>query len=162
MDKFEEYKLFVEDTARFSDRRQTVNNIYVVVNSIILSAMAFLVKDAGLDHLWRSIVIMLVMIVGIIICLQWDRLILRYKRLIGFRFDELRIMEDSPEMDKSHKMYHQEDKLFPRDSLGKIIPGEGLNISDRERWLPRIFICIYSIFIVTSIILLISPFKVNC
>jgi len=31
MDKFEEYKLFVEDTARFTDRRQTVNNIYVVL-----------------------------------------------------------------------------------------------------------------------------------
>jgi len=38
MDKFEEYKLFVEDTARFTDRRQTVNNIYVAVNSIILGA----------------------------------------------------------------------------------------------------------------------------
>jgi hypothetical protein len=25
-DKFDEYKLFVEDTARFSERRQTVNN----------------------------------------------------------------------------------------------------------------------------------------
>ena len=39
MDKFEEYKLFVEDTARFTDRRQTVSNIYVAVNSIILSAI---------------------------------------------------------------------------------------------------------------------------
>ena len=33
--KFEEYKLFVEDTARLSDRRQTISNIYVTVNSIL-------------------------------------------------------------------------------------------------------------------------------
>ncbi len=155
MDKFEEYKLFIEDTARFSDRRQTVNNIYVAVNSIILSAMAFLIKDAGLDHLWRTIVIISVMIAGIVICLQWDRLILRYKRLIGFRFNELRNMEDSPGMVDSHKMYHHEDKLYPRDSHENIIPGEGLNISDRERWLPRIFICVYTIFIISCIILLV-------
>lgn len=120
----------------------------------------FMAKDAGLDHLWRTIGIILVMIAGIVICLQWGGLILRYKRLIGFRFNELRIMEDSPEMADGHKMYHQEDKLYPRDSHGKIKPGEGLNISDRERWLPGIFICVYAVFIITSIILLIyQPYK---
>ena len=34
-DKFEEYKLFVDDTARFTERRQTVSNIYVGVNSLL-------------------------------------------------------------------------------------------------------------------------------
>jgi hypothetical protein len=35
-DKFEEYKLFIEDTARFSERRQTVTKTYITVNSAIL------------------------------------------------------------------------------------------------------------------------------
>ncbi|MCP4366804.1 MAG: hypothetical protein GY797_01630, partial [Deltaproteobacteria bacterium] len=54
MDKFDEYKLFVEDTGRFIANRQGVNNIYVAVNSIVLSASAFMVKD--IDFLvarWR-------------------------------------------------------------------------------------------------------------
>jgi hypothetical protein len=46
VDAFEEYKLFVEDTARFTDRRQTVTNICVTINSVLLSAVALLVKDA--------------------------------------------------------------------------------------------------------------------
>lgn len=47
VDKFEEYKLFIEDTARFSERRQNVGSTYIAVNSIILSAIAFPVKDSG-------------------------------------------------------------------------------------------------------------------
>lgn len=47
-DKFEEYKFFIDDTARFSERRQKVGSTYVAVNSIILSAIAFLVKDSEL------------------------------------------------------------------------------------------------------------------
>jgi hypothetical protein len=53
-DVFEEYKLFVEDTARFTERRQTVNNTYVAVNSIILSAIALLVKDVSANGCPRS------------------------------------------------------------------------------------------------------------
>lgn len=156
INKFEEYKLFIEDTARFSDRRQTVNNIYVAVNSIMLCAMAFFAKDARLDHYWQAFVIILVMIAGIVICLQWDRLIFTYKKLIKLRFEELRVMEKSPEMADSHKMYHQEDKLYPQDSHDKPILGKGLNISDRERWLPRTFICLYAVFIIIYIILLVK------
>lgn len=133
MDKFEEYKLFVEDTGRFTERRQTVTNIYVAVNSIILSAIALLVKDAGLAPFWRSFVVILVLMAGIIICLQWDRLILKYKRLVGFRIDQLRAMEDHQDMAGCHRMYHAEDLLYPRDTHGNPIPGQGLNIYLRPR-----------------------------
>lgn len=59
MNKFEEYKLFVEDTAKFSERRQTVNNTYVAVNSILLSAVSFLVKDAGFEGPWQATAVIL-------------------------------------------------------------------------------------------------------
>jgi hypothetical protein len=155
MNKFEEYKLFVEDTARFTDRRQTVTNIYVAVNSIILSGIAFLVKDAGYVPLWRAFVVMLVLVAGIFICLQWDRLIYKYKQLVGLRIDQLRKMEKLPEMASCHKMYHAEDKLYPRDENGNVIPGKGLNISDRERWLPWVFISVYALFLLGYFVVLI-------
>ena len=47
--KFDEYKLFVESMDRFSNRRQQISNTYLTVNSIIIGAIAFLVKDAGSD-----------------------------------------------------------------------------------------------------------------
>jgi len=146
INKFEEYKLFIEDTARFTDRRQTVNNIYVAVNSIILTAIALLVKDAGLNSFWRTLAVMPMLAAGIVICLQWDRLLIKYKKLVGFRINHLRKMENLPEMVGCHRMYHCEDELYPRDMDNQPIPGKGLNFSARERWLPWVFIMLYSLF----------------
>jgi len=148
LNNFEEYKLFVEDTVRFTERRQTVNNTYVAVNSIILSAIALLVKDVSASSSWRALIVIPVLVAGIVICLQWTRLILKYKRLVGFRIEELRAIEDLDVMTGSWKMYHAEDKLYPRDEQDRPIPGEGLNFSDRERWLPRVFMGLYALFLV--------------
>ena len=154
VDKFEEYKLFVEDTARFSERRQTVSNIYVAVNSVILSAVAFLSKDAGFVPIWRAFVVMLVMAAGIVVCMQWYKLILKYKVLVGFRIRQLRLIEETEEMAGSHQMYHQEDKLYPVDGEGHVKSGEGLNFSDREIWLPRVFLIVYSVFLLGFVVML--------
>ena len=55
-------------------------------------------------------------------------------------------MEESPELDGCHQMYHVEDELYPRDERGEMIKGRGLNISDLERRLPWVFIVLYVVF----------------
>jgi len=147
MDKFEEYKLFVEDTARFTDRRQTVNNIYVAVNSILLGASGLLLGQFFSENNWQGLLAVLIAFAGIVICLQWIQLIGKYKTLVAFRIRHLRKMEEHDGMKDSHKMYHQEDELYPCDEDGNIIKGKGLNISDREKWLPRSFAIIYVVLI---------------
>lgn len=144
MDKFEEYQLFVEDTGRFISNRQGVNNIYVAVNSIILSASAFIIKDIDSLVSWKLLVVLPILIAGIVVCLQWDRLIRKYKEFIGFRIKELKKIEE--DIENSHKMYDKEKELYPVDEHGNLISGRGLNFSDRERWLPMIFIMVYSTF----------------
>ena len=118
-DKFEEYKLFVEDTARFSERRQKVGSTYVAVNSIILSAIAFLVKDSGFTGRWQLLVVLPLLVAGMSICLSWRQLILNYKKLVNLRIDRLRAMEELPEMEGSSKIYHAEDELYPRSGQGE-------------------------------------------
>jgi hypothetical protein len=147
VNRFEEYKLFVEDTARFTDRRLTVNNIYVAVNSAVLAAVAFLGKDAGFLPSWRTGTLALVLVAGIVICLQWIQLIGKYKGLVKLRMDQLHKMEVSPEMAGCWQMYHKEDDLYPRDEKGNLSPGKSHNISDLERWLPAVFIIVYAIFL---------------
>jgi len=154
VDKFEEYKLFVEDTARFSERRQTVANIYVAVNSLLLSAIAFLVKDAGLVPVWRGYVSFLLLGAGIIICMQWYQLIIKYKELVRFRINQLREIENDPAMAGCHCMYHREDELYPRDEHDQPIPGQGLNITDLERWLPWTFLIVYGLFLIGLVVVL--------
>jgi hypothetical protein len=146
MDKFEEYKLFVDDTARFSERRQTVTSTYVAVNSLLVTAVAFLVKDAGLIPVWRTYVSVLLLVAGIVVCLQWHGLIVKYKKLVRLRIDRLRNMEDDPAMTGCARMYHEEDELYPRDEQGNQLPSPGLDLSTLESWLPRTFAALYVLF----------------
>jgi hypothetical protein len=154
-DKFDEYKFFIEDTARLSERRQKVGSTYVAVNSIILSAIAFLVKDSGLTGRWQLLVVIPLLIAGMTICLSWRQLILNYKKLVNLRIDGLRAMEKMPEMGGNSKMYHAEDELYPRSSQGERKRRRGLNFSDLERQLPGVFLALYSIFLVGIALLLV-------
>lgn len=146
VDLFEEYKLFVEDTARFSERRQTVTNTYIAVNSLLLGAISFLVKDAAAGQWWEFLLALPLLAGGVVVCLFWGQLIRKYKMLVGLRIDTLRRMEDLPEMEGSIRMYHIEDALYPRDEHGKMIPGKGLNFSDLEWRLPTLFLALYIIY----------------
>lgn len=150
IDKFEEYKLFVEDTARFSERRQKVGSTYVAVNSIILSAIALIVKDIGLTTRWQALVVIPLLVAGIAICLSWRQLILNYKELVNLRIKNLRAIEELPEMIGSFRMYHTEDELYPPGE-----PRKGLNFSDLERWLPWIFLGLYILFLIGVVVLLV-------
>jgi hypothetical protein len=154
VNKFEEYKLFVEDTAKFSERRQTINNTYIAINSIILTATSFLVKDAGFIPVWRAIVAAMILSAGITLCAQWERMIRKYKRLVGFRINQLLLIEASEEMKSCHGMYHAEKELYPTDEKNNSIPGQGLNFSDGEKWLPRVFGAVYVIFLLGTLFVL--------
>ncbi|KAA3663183.1 MAG: hypothetical protein DWQ10_00680 [Calditrichaeota bacterium] len=145
-DKFEEYKLFVAATDRLSDRRQNIGNTYLTVNSIILGAIAILIRDVKFDELYRSLVIILALIIGILTNIAWKQIILKYKLLVNHRIAELKKMENEEEMINCHKMYHTEDILYPADENGDPIPGKSLNISDKEKWLPNIFTVSYVSF----------------
>jgi hypothetical protein len=153
INKFDEYKLFVDDTARFSERRQTVRSTYVAVNSVLLSAIALLVNYGGLSGRWQTLVAVPLLIAGIAICSSWKQLILDYKKLIGLRMDKLREMET--ELDGSSRMYHAEDALFLRDEQHDPDgggPRRSLGFSDLESRLPRIFVWLYVLFLVGIVV----------
>jgi len=142
--KFEEYKLFVEDTGRFSERRQTISNIYVAVNSLLLIAVGLLVKGSASRGAWILLLPLPLLVAGIFVCLWWRQLIRKYKQLVGLRIDTLRHIEN--DMPDSVRMYHVEDTLYPRDEKGRMIPVKGLNFSDLEVRLPWLFLILYAIF----------------
>jgi len=152
MNKFEEYKLFVEDTAKFTERRQQISITYVTVNSIILSAMAlFLGQTTEIDAIWPSAIVLVVFSVGIFVCVLWKQIIYKYKVLVNFRINELREIEKHPDMQGCHKMYHAEDKLYPRNANDEPIKGKALNISDKEKWLPCVFMFVYIAFLIVHL-----------
>lgn len=121
--KFDEYRLFIEDTARLSDRRQTVTNAYITVNGAIVALITFVFRDAGVKD-WRAVVALLPLILaGLIVCYFWHALLYSYKELLRFRFKQLEKMEE--ELPGSHKMYTLESVgPYNRTGAGATIPQE--------------------------------------
>lgn len=144
VDVFDEYRLFIEDTAQFSERRQKISNTYIAVNSLLLTAIGLLIKDSIAQSSLKFLLPLPLVVAGIGVCLWWRQLIRKYKELVGLRMEVLREMEQM--MRGSVRMYHLEDALYPRDEKGKPIPDEGLNFSDIEAKLPILFIVLYALF----------------
>lgn len=156
--KYDEYKLFIEDTARFSERRQTVGSTFVAVNTLLLTAIAFLVKDSGARDYGLLITVLPLPLVlaGVLVSLWWRKIILRYKRLVNLRMRELMAMEKLPEMQGCQEIYHKEyEELYKRDAQGQKVPAGRLNFSDLESRLPSLFIVLYGLF---GLLLLIALF----
>lgn len=143
--KFEEYKLFIEDTARFTERRQNTSNLYVTINSLVLTAIMFVGNDLEADSISRLLLLLPVIVAGIAVSLWWRQLIKKYKELVGFRITRLREMEDHVDLEGIERMYHAEDELYPRNAQGKMVKGVRLNFSDLEARLPTLFVILYAL-----------------
>jgi hypothetical protein len=145
--KFDEYKFFVEDTNRLSDRRQTVTNTYISINSAIIGLITFLVAQGNLAGIKLGLISFPIIVAGIVVCYFWEKLLLSYRQLLNFRFEKLKEMEG--EMDGCHKLYQQETERFfgPGEKSNK------LEFTKVELRLPIAFIALYvlgGLFIVLS------------
>jgi hypothetical protein len=148
--KFDEYKMFIDDTARFTDRRQGISNTYLTVNSIFLSVIVLLMKDAGLQQSLIPFAVLLMVFAGLVICLSWYQQIERYRKLLSLRFNALEEMETK--IVGIHKMYHVErEKLYPKQENVKGKKRRS-NFSNMEKFLPYVFSGIYVLFGVTLLL----------
>lgn len=138
-DKFEEYKLFIEDTARLSERRQTVTNTYITVNGAIMGLITFFVKDARLTNWWLVIAMLPLIMAGVAVCYFWHRLLATYRTLLDFRFEQLEDMERSEALRGCHGIYNLEAERFYR----KAPPERQIGFSHIEMRLPLLFIALY-------------------
>jgi hypothetical protein len=140
MDKFEEYKLFSERTERLSERRQAATQTYLAVNTAAFTILVFLVKDAGFRG-WGLVAASLpLFLMGTLACLIWHRIIVQYKPLIGWHYEQLREME--LRIPESYQVYRKEWDKFYTPSQGK----ERFGFSLLEVWLPRIFLALYIVY----------------
>ena len=145
--KFEEYKFFAEDTTRLSDRRQVVTNTYITINSAIIGLITFLVAQGNLTGIRLGLISFPAIIAGVVVCYFWEKLLLSYKNLLAFRFEQLKEMEK--EMDGCQRMYILETERF----YGADTKANQIEFSKIELQLPLAFIGLYvlgGIFIIIS------------
>jgi hypothetical protein len=88
-----EYLAIAENTTKLSDRRQTVSDLFVGVNSLFLAATGLIAVNNHLTSWWAVIVVAAIAGMAIIINLIWSGLIRRYRALISLRIRYLEGLE---------------------------------------------------------------------
>lgn len=153
-DPFEQYPFLIEDTARLSDRRQTVNNIYLSVNSVLLGGLALLVQVSGLRSFSLAVIAVMIAAAGFVITHDWRKLVLNYRTLLALRFTLLREIESLPDFPFPIKTFEREDALFANPSTKR---GKQFGFSDIEERLTHVFKVLYllsAVLIVVFVVLL--------
>jgi hypothetical protein len=86
-DLLEYYKLLAQNTEQLAARRQNLNSFFLSINSLLMAGVGFLGKDAFTATHRHGIIgicsmIMVLGLVGLIICRNWDALIKSYGQMI--------------------------------------------------------------------------------
>jgi len=81
---FEQYKLYVELADRVSERRLLTNNVFLTLtNTITLGFFGFILKDNVISS---NAIILFPLLIALLICYQWRRLVYSYKQLVTAKF----------------------------------------------------------------------------
>lgn len=81
-------------------RRQAASSLGLGVNTALLAAMAFVMRDNTLALRPRLLVVAILLSAGIIACLHWKRSLQAYQRLMSWWYGKLREMEKDFDDDK--------------------------------------------------------------
>lgn len=139
--KFEEYKLHLERAQKLSERRQTTTQAYLTISTAIFGAIAFLFKDSGLHH-WALVgAAVPLLVVGIISCSIWLKIMQRIEGFLNWQYRCLREMEE--DLPGSSKVLSREDKEFYSPGNRK---NKALSFSLQEAWLPRLLILLFGLY----------------
>lgn len=144
---FKQYQLIAEDTARLSDRRQTINNLYLSANSLLLGGVAILVQQSDLKNGLPILLIIVLVAAGTFLSLDWWRLLGNYSKLLNLRFELLKELEERDDFPGPIAMYHREQKLYPEG-----VKKRRFGFTAVERNLPWIFISLYSLVVIGAIV----------
>lgn len=140
MDKFDEYKFFSERIQRLSERRQAATQTYLTVNTAIFAVLALLIKDIGFRG-WGLVMVSLpLFLVGVLACIVWYMIIVQYKNLIGWHYEQLREIEQI--LSESHRIFRKEWEKFFSPRQGK----ERFGFSRLEVWLLRMFLGLSAVY----------------
>lgn len=129
------YPLFVNDTSRISDRRQTANTLYLSINSLLVGGIAFLAQQSGLASVSLLIVQVVIAIAGLFLTRQWLAVLELYRRLLAFRYEKLRALENTEGFPGAIKMFQVE---YTESGDKKIF-----GFTRIEGFVPRLFRVLY-------------------
>lgn len=86
-------KIYFDQINLLSQRRQGVTTSFLSVNSAIIGALAFIIKDGKVTTLAQQTSVFVLLIAGLISCDLWRRLVTQYSQLLNWWYKEFRTAE---------------------------------------------------------------------
>src|SRR5215510_11316211 len=136
----EDYERAISQVKVLTDNRQAVTSTYLSVNTAIIGAIAFLLKDGQISGPAQDVAILVFMGSGVVVCDLWRRLLAKYNSLLGWWYEQIRKLES--EIPASFKLYTREyEELYTKPKNRSRI-----GLSSYQAGLTWIFTMIYLIF----------------
>jgi len=126
---FEQYKLYIDSIERVSNKRQSANNYFIAVNTVIISLVSL--KIGGNFLQFEGFMKPTIAILGIAVCFIFFFLMKSYKQLNTGKFKVLHQIEKKLPLD----LYRYEWSLLGK---GKVT-GVYIPFSHIERLIPVVF-----------------------
>jgi hypothetical protein len=150
MDPCKEYELFLNQVNELTERRQDVTTAYLAVNTFILAALAFVIRDVLLQDWVHQLSAMALLSSGIIASSLWRSLLAQYGTLLGWWYAQLRALEEK--IPKCHKVLIREyEELYsPKTNRPP------MSLTSYQIRLTWLFTGIYIFFFMISTIILLN------
>lgn len=136
------YRMALAHVETLTERRQAVTPIYLTVNTAILAAMGFLVKDSHLQPGALNASVLLMLVAGLIACWIWHSLLKQYQILLRWWYELLREYEVN--MSDENQMITREYKALYQPTSEKKHPRIGM--TKYEIHLVYVLIGLYVVF----------------
>ncbi|MBI5117932.1 hypothetical protein HZA56_15765 [Candidatus Poribacteria bacterium] len=137
-DLFEQYKLYIASAEKISERRVSANNYLLTVNAFLVTFYGLLATSQYKGY-WT----ILVPVAGILVSLNWHRIITSYRDLNMVKYQVIHELER-----------HMPAALFDYE-WEKAEEGRGKAyhpLSHLERWVPIIFMVLYVLIAVIGVL----------
>ncbi len=136
----EQYKLYVEMADKVSERRQSANNYFLAVNSILVSLFGVLSGFGSTAE--QHILQYFLPFVGLLVSITWATLIRSYRQLNSGKFKIIHKIESQ----LPAALYDSEWEL-----LGKGQGKQYLPFTHVEQYVPWIFAALYILLMVIAL-----------
>lgn len=130
----EQYKLYVDTAEKVSDRRQSSNNFFLTLNSVLLAFTGFLTSLSF--EFWHIIIAF----AGVCISLLWLLTLQSFRNLNSSKFKVIHCLEENLPI----KLFKDEWKCLGRGKDRR----KYLKLSVIEQGVPIIFMLLYAFIVV--------------
>lgn len=146
---FEQYKLFLQSSESVIQRRQSISNFYLTVNSALLG-LSGVIGTISISNILNDYIKLFIPIVGIVLCISWIRMIKSYGVLNSSKLKIINMIEKKLPV----ALYDAEWKV----QTDKLNYKPYISFTDSETRIPKIFLIIYSFILVCTIAILIKNY----